>query len=93
MHFAQDEPESMHFAQDDSESMHFAQDDSESMHFAQDDSESRVRVTDRHCRLLRRKINLAQKIINWRKQVAKKISPESPATEPYNCRACLSHLP
>ena len=32
------------------------------------------------------------KIINWRKQVAKKISPELPTTESYNCRACLSHL-
>ena len=33
-----------------------------------------------------------KKIINWRKQVAKKISPELPTTESYNCRACLSHL-
>ena len=49
-----------------------------------------VRVTDRH---LRRKIKFGTKIIDWRKQVAKKISPELPATEPYNCRACLSHLP
>ena len=48
----------------------------------------RVRVTDRHCRHLRRKIKFGTK----NHKLAKKISPELPTTESYNCRACLSHL-
>ena len=55
---------------------------------------ARVRVTDRHCRHLRRKIKFATKNHKLAKTSGKKKkSPELPATESYNCRACLSHLP
>ena len=54
----------------------------------------RVRVTDRHCRHLGRKIKFGTKNHELVKTSGEKnISPELPATEPYNCRACLSHLP
>ena len=54
----------------------------------------RVRVTDRHSRHLRRKIKFGTKNHKLAKTSGeKKILSELPATEPYNCRACLSHLP
>ena len=54
----------------------------------------RVRVTNRHCRHLCRKIKFDTKNHKLAKTSGEvKISPELPATEPYNCRACLSHLP
>ena len=51
-----------------------------------------VRVTDRHCRHLRRKIKFGTKNHRLTK-TSGEISPELPGTEPYNSRACLSHLP
>ena len=54
----------------------------------------RVRVTDPHCRHLRRKIKFGTKNRKLAKTSGEKnILPELPATEPYNCRTCLSHRP
>ena len=53
----------------------------------------RVRITDCHCRHLRRKIKFGTKNHKLAKTSGEKISPESPTIEPYNCRTCLSRLP